>query len=137
MMKESFFEYGSRVGIWRLLGILAEEGAAAVGGVCHAFSSGEETARKLLDLGFHLGFGGMVTFKGADNVRRALRITPLDRLLLETDSPYLTPVPYRGKRNEPGYLVHTATVLAGLFDMEPEEFAALMAANARRLFRVM
>jgi len=114
--------------------------AAASGplqGVMHSFSGDLATAEACLELGLFISFAGMVTFKRNDALRDVAKSIPLDRILIETDAPYLAPMPHRGKRNEPGYLVHTATVLAGLFDMEPEEFAALTTANSRRLFRVM
>jgi TatD DNase family protein len=78
------------------------------GGIMHCFTGDEEQAREALDLGFHLAFGGVLTFPKADSVRQAARITPADRLLVETDCPYLAPVPRRGKRNEPAFLVETA-----------------------------
>jgi TatD DNase family protein len=117
-----------------LLVILAEEGAREAGGVVHAFSSGVATAAKLLDLGFHLGFGGMITFKNADDVRRALAATPLDRILLETDSPYLTPVPHRGQRNEPARVALVAERAAVELKRPAGEVAAATTANAARLF---
>ncbi len=97
---------------WRLL----EEHwvPAGLGGILHCFSGGPEEARRALDMGFHLAFGGVITFPKATNVREAAVSTPLDRLLIETDAPYLAPVPMRGKRNEPAFVVETARKLAAL-----------------------
>lgn len=117
-----------------LVSILQEEGAGRVGGVVHAFAAGEAIARRCLDLGFHLGFGGMVTFKTADPIRATLRSTPIDRILLETDSPYLTPAPHRGQRNEPAYVSLVARRVAAELRVAPEEVVSRTTANARRLF---
>jgi TatD DNase family protein len=109
--------------------------AGVVGaGVLHSFSADWETAVAALDLGFYLGFTGPVTFKKADDLRRLAARVPLERLLVETDAPFLTPHPYRGKRNEPAYVAHVAERLAALHNMEPAEFARQTTENARRLF---
>ncbi len=106
---------------WRLL----EEHWAphGLGGIMHCFSGGPEEARRALEMGFHLAFGGVVTYPKANRVREAARLTPLDRLLVETDAPYLAPVPMRGKRNEPAFIVETARRLAELRG-EPLEMLA-------------
>lgn len=117
-----------------VLRLLEEEGAAEVGGVLHCFWSGAETALRALELGFFLGVGGPVTFKSADELRAVLRALPADRLLVETDAPYLAPVPYRGRRNEPAYAAEAGRALAELLGMPEEELAAQTTANARRLF---
>ena len=119
-----------------LVTILTEEGAEEVGGVVHAFSTSVDTAKRCLDLGFHLGFGGMITFAKADNVRAALAATPLERLLLETDAPYLTPVPHRGSRNEPARVAIVAARAALERGVDLEGIAEATAANTRRLFRL-
>lgn len=103
-------------------------------GVMHCFSGGPAEAEKCLDLGFHLAFGGVVTFPKAINVQEAARITPLDRLLIETDAPYLAPAPHRGKRNEPAYAVRTAQRIAELRNATYEEIDAATTANFRKLF---
>lgn len=103
-------------------------------GVVHSFSSGLALARSALDLGFHLGFNGMITFPKAENVRDAVRLCPVDRLLLETDSPFLTPVPHRGKENAPHQLPHVLKKMAELKNVGVEEMAQLTWQNARRLF---
>ena len=103
-------------------------------GVFHSFSADWETAVAALDLGFYLGFTGPVTFKKADDLRRLAARVPLDRLLVETDAPFLTPHPYRGKRNEPAYVTHVAERLAALHNLPTAEFAQQTTANARRLF---
>lgn len=100
----------------------------------HCFSSGRGLAEAALDLGGYVSFSGILTFPRSVELREIARDIPLDRLLVETDSPYLAPVPLRGKRNEPGYVAHTAKVLAGLRDMTPEALADLTTANFRRLF---
>jgi len=103
------------------------------GGIMHCFSGGPEEARQALALGFHLSFGGIVTFPKALNVQEAARITPPDRILIETDAPYLAPVPRRGKRNEPAYVVETARKMAELRGESVESIAAATTANFRRL----
>lgn len=103
------------------------------GGIMHCFSGGVTEARRALDLGFHLSFGGIVTYPKAAEVHEAARFAPLDRILLETDAPYLAPVPKRGKRNEPAYLVETARRLAALRGIPVEEVAAATTANFKRL----
>jgi len=117
-----------------LVQILDEEGAGEVGGVVHAFSTTTAIAERVLELGMHLGFGGMITFKRADEVRAALRATPLDRLLLETDTPYLTPAPHRGQRNEPAHVGLVAARAALELARPVAAVAAQTTANARRLF---
>lgn len=102
-------------------------------GIMHCFTGDEEQARQALDLGLHLSFGGVLTFPKAENVRQAARITPGDRLLLETDCPYLAPVPHRGKRNEPAFVVETARRLAEVRGSTPEDIAALTTRNFQRL----
>jgi TatD DNase family protein len=116
---------------WRLL----EEhwAPAGLGGIMHCFSGGPEEARRALDLGFYLAFGGVATYPKATQVRDAAVCTPLDRLLLETDAPYLAPVPFRGKRNEPAFLVETARRLAELRGVSFEEVAAATTRNFRAL----
>ena len=93
------------------------------GGIMHCFTGGAAQARQALDLGFHLSFGGVVTFPKAEAVREAARLTPGDRLLVETDCPYLAPVPHRGKRNEPAFVVETVRRLAEVRKRTPEEIA--------------
>lgn len=99
-------------------------------GIIHCFTGSPAFCRKLLDLGFYISYSGIVTFRAADNVRETARLVPDDRLLIETDAPFLAPVPLRGKTNEPAYLVHTATFLAALRGMALEDFASLTTRNA-------
>lgn len=103
------------------------------GGIMHCFTGNEQQARQALALGFHLAFGGVLTFPKAEEVRQAARITPEDRLLVETDCPYLAPVPMRGKRNEPAFLVETVRRLAEVRGATPEAIARLTTANFGRL----
>lgn len=103
-------------------------------GVMHCFSGGPAEAEKCLELGFHLAFGGVVTFPKATNVHESARITPLDRLLVETDAPYLAPVPHRGKRNEPACVVRTAERIAELRGTTTQEIDAITTTNFRKLF---
>ena len=117
-----------------LLKIVAE--FPQVRGVFHCFASSEEVAQRVLALGFHLGFGGMTTFKNAENVRAVARLCPLEKMLLETDAPYLAPVPHRGKRNEPAFVAQVAPVIAALHEVSVEEIAARTFANARQLFNL-
>ncbi|MCU1261664.1 MAG: TatD-related deoxyribonuclease [Bryobacterales bacterium] len=102
-------------------------------GIVHCFTGTAEQALEALDLGFHLGFGGVLTFPKSESVREAARITPEDRLLLETDAPYLAPVPHRGKRNEPAYTAHTARKLAEVRGVDAERIASTTTANFERL----
>ena len=101
--------------------------------VMHCFTGNVEQAEECLALGFYLAFGGVATFPKASEIREAARITPSDRLLLETDAPYLAPVPYRGKRNEPAYLVHTAQVLAEVRNCTPEELGSQTTSTFERI----
>ncbi len=104
--------------------------------VMHCFTGDGGQARECLDLGFYLAFGGVTTFPKSAAIREAARITPLDRLLLETDAPYLAPVPFRGKRNEPAFVAHTAKAIAELRGISAEELAAATTRNFETLFAV-
>ncbi len=110
------------------------EEARPASGIMHCFSGGPEEAAQSLALGFHISFAGVVTFPKALEVQAAARMVPLDRLLIETDAPYLAPVPHRGKRNEPAFVVETARKLAELRGVTVEEIASVTAENFRRLF---
>ena len=103
-------------------------------GVLHCFTGGRVLAETAVELGFYISISGIVTFRNAEDLRAIVRDLPLDRLLVETDAPYLAPVPYRGKRNEPAFVAATAAALAGLKGIEPEELAAATTANFFRLF---
>lgn len=116
------------------LRILKEEGADQCGGVMHCFTETWEIARQALDLGFYISLSGIVTFKTATIVKDVARQVPLDRLLIETDAPYLAPVPFRGKRNQPGYVRHVAEEIANLREIPLVEVAAATTANFYRLF---
>lgn len=117
------------------LRVLKEEGADAVGGVMHCFTENWEIARQALDLGFYLSFSGIVTFKNATIVKEVAQKCPLDRLLVETDSPYLAPVPYRGKPNEPAYVHYVAEEIARLRGISLEEISKATTDNFFRLFK--
>ncbi|MDX9993674.1 MAG: TatD family hydrolase [Rhodocyclaceae bacterium] len=116
------------------LQVLREEGAEQVGGVFHCFTESAEVARAALDLGFHISFSGIVTFKNAIELKAVAQTVPPDRLLVETDSPYLAPVPYRGKTNQPAYTLHVAEEIARLRDMPLDDLAATTTDNFFRLF---
>jgi TatD DNase family protein len=113
------------------LAVLREQWRGA--GIMHCFTGGPREAEEALALGFHLSFGGVLTFPKADNVREAARITPPERLLVETDCPYLAPAPHRGKRNEPAFIAETVRRLAEVRGQSEEEIAALTTANFRSL----
>lgn len=115
---------------------LVREHGLPFGGIMHCFAGGAKEAAEALELGFYLSFGGILTFPKADDVREAAARTPEDRLLIETDSPYLAPVPHRGKRNEPAFLVETARRLAELRATSAENIAALTTQNFNRLFKL-
>lgn len=116
------------------LQVLQEEGAEQAGGVFHCFTESAEIARQALDLGFHISFSGIVTFKNALELKEVARTVPLDRLLVETDSPYLAPVPYRGKTNQPAYVLHVAEEIARLRSMPLDDLASATTDNFFRLF---
>jgi TatD DNase family protein len=107
-----------------------------VRGVMHSFTGDPATAEACVAMGLHISFAGMVTYKNAQNLRAAAALIPADRLLVETDSPYLAPVPVRGKRNEPAYVIHTAACLAAVRGVELDVLAGQVTRNAARLFRV-
>lgn len=115
--------------------LLREEGADEAGGVLHCFTEDWETARAGLDLGFHVSFSGIVTFRNAQSLREVAARIPDDRLLVETDAPYLAPVPKRGKTNEPAWVLHVAECLAQLRGRTLEEIARTTTGNFFRLFR--
>jgi TatD DNase family protein len=103
-------------------------------GVFHCFSGSMDLAQRAIEIGFMISFSGIVTFKKADELRAVAKLAPLDRLLIETDCPYLTPIPYRGKRNEPAYVVEVARCLAGLHNVSLEEMARITSENFNRFF---
>jgi TatD DNase family protein len=123
------------------LAILRDEQAQDCRGVLHCFTEDIDTARVLLDLGFYISFSGIVTFRNADALREVARFVPLDRLLVETDSPYLAPVPYRGKENQPAYVREVAQYLsvlkgvslAEIAEVTTDNFCSLFGVNALRL----
>ena len=115
--------------------ILAEEAAGDTGGVFHCFTGDRAMARRALDAGFHLSLAGIVTFPKADELRDVARLVPLDRLLIETDSPFLAPVPHRGTRNEPARVVHVAAAIAAVRGMRVEEVVSATDGNYARLFK--
>jgi TatD DNase family protein len=117
------------------LDILEREGAREVGGVIHCFSEDKAFATRALDLGFYVSFSGIVTFKRSVPIQEVAAWAPADRILVETDSPYLAPVPFRGKPCEPAYIVHTAKRVAELRGMNLADLAEATTRNAERLFR--
>jgi len=112
------------------------EATGPIRGVMHSFTGDPATAGACLAMGLHISFAGMVTYKSADDLRKVAAMVPLDRLLVETDSPYLTPVPLRGKvkRNEPGHVIHTGACLATVHGIPPDALACQTSGNARKLF---
>ncbi|WP_348936422.1 TatD family hydrolase [Bacillus sp. BS1807G30] len=116
--------------------ILKEEGAAEVGGIMHCFTGSLEIAKACMEMNFYISFGGPVTFKNAKKPKEVVKDIPSDRLLIETDCPYLTPAPFRGKRNEPSYVKYIAEQIAELREISFEELAALTTENAKKVFRI-
>jgi len=117
----------------KMVKILEHKQDGGLRGIMHCFTGTEDEAKAYLDLGFHLGIGGVMTYKNC-GLKDYIAQLPLDRLVLETDAPYLSPVPCRGKRNEPAYLVHTATRLAELFGIDVEKIAETTTKTVRQLF---
>ena len=122
-----------------ILAILREEGengsAGSAGGVFHCFTESLEVAQQALDLGFYISFSGILTFKSAQNLRDVAAMVPLDRLLIETDSPYLAPMPHRGKTNNPSFVPFVATQLAQIKQMPVQDMAVLTSSNFDQLFK--
>lgn len=116
------------------IAILTEENAQDVGGVMHCFTEDDSMAKKALDLGFYISFSGIVTFKNAKEIQAVAKQIPLDRILIETDSPYLAPVPFRGRTNEPAYVKYVAEYLAELLGVDKQTFAEQTTENFFRLF---
>ncbi|MBG6082472.1 TatD family hydrolase [Rubrivivax gelatinosus] len=116
------------------LAILKEEGAGAVRGVFHCFTETREVARAALDLGFHVSFSGILTFRNAEELREVAREVPLDRFLIETDSPYLAPVPHRGKTNSPAWVPQVAAKIAEVKGLTTESIAEASTRNFEALF---
>jgi TatD DNase family protein len=117
-----------------ILRLMAEEGAEQVGGILHCFTETWEVAEEALSMGFHISLSGIVTFKNALSVKDVARRVPLDRLLIETDAPYLAPVPFRGKLNQPGYVKYVAEEIARLRGIPVEDLAKATTDNFYRLF---
>jgi len=118
------------------LEILTKHGSGGRGGILHCFTGSLRMAEECIEMGFMVSFSGMLTFPKAEGIRDVAKEIPLEALLIETDSPYLAPVPYRGKRNEPAYVVETARALAELRGLGIGEIAAITAENYRRFFRI-
>lgn len=111
-----------------------ERGGAAIGGIIHCFTGTQVLADAAVEMGFHISFSGVLTFKTAEELRGVARSVPIERLLVETDCPFLAPVPHRGKRNEPAFVIETAKKLAELKQVSVEEIANVTSGNFRRLF---
>ncbi len=118
------------------IAIIRDEGADEIGGVIHCFSSGKTLADAALEMGFYLSFSGIVTFPKADEVQSVATQAPADRILAETDAPFLAPIPKRGRINEPAYVRYVVTKLAELRGMDPEEMAETIFENTRKCFRI-
>jgi len=118
------------------LRLIKDENAANIGGVMHCFTENWEIARRALDLNFYISFSGIVTFKNAAQVHDVAKKVPLDRLLIETDSPYLAPVPFRGKQNHPALVAHVAQALSELRQVDPETIARQTSENFYRCFNI-
>lgn len=119
------------------LAILEEEWkGSGLGGVIHCFTGTRAFAEAAVELGFFISFSGVITFKKAEDLRETARALPIDRILIETDSPFLAPIPYRGRRNEPAYVVETARAIATLHGMEPDDLGRATSENFKRLFAI-
>lgn len=118
------------------LAIMKEEGAENIGGILHCFTESLEMAKAAIDMGFYISFSGIVTFKNAQELRDVAKLIPDDRILIETDSPYLAPVPHRGKQNQPSYVVEVANHLASIRGQSVEHIAKITTNNFNRLFNL-
>ena len=118
------------------LRIMREERADEVGGVMHCFTETWDVASASIDMGFHISFSGIVSFKTAADLREVAKKVPLERMLIETDAPYLAPVPYRGRRNEPSYVPHVAAAIAAVRETDAETIGRVTSLNFFSLFRV-
>ena len=119
------------------LRIMREEGASSAGGVMHCFTESWEVAEAAMGMGFHISFSGIVTFKNAKGIKEVARRVPLENMLIETDAPYLAPVPYRGRTNEPGYVMHVAEEIARLKNVTLEQVAQKTTSNYYSLFNII
>lgn len=119
-----------------IITILKEENAASIGGIMHCFSSSLEIAQECMKMNFFISFGGPVTFKNAKRPKEVATEIPLEKILIETDCPYLAPHPYRGKRNEPAYVKLVAETIAQLKGIDYEQVAQVTTANAKKIFRI-
>jgi TatD DNase family protein len=113
---------------------MTEENAGIVGGVMHCFTENLEVAHAAIDLGFHISFSGILTFKNATVIKEVAQSIPLEMILIETDSPYLAPAPYRGKTNQPAFVKHVAEEIARLRNISAEDVGIATSINFRRLF---
>ncbi|XQW86650.1 TatD family hydrolase [Thalassotalea piscium] len=118
------------------LDIMREEGAEQVGGILHCFTESWEMAEQAIEMGFYISFSGILTFKNADELREVAKRVPEDKMLIETDSPYLAPVPHRGKQNQPAYVVEVAKHLASIRGQSVEQIAAITSQNFNTLFNL-
>ncbi|MEH7125089.1 TatD family hydrolase [Bacillus sp. JJ1532] len=120
-----------------IVSILKEEGAGEVGGIMHCFSGSPETAKECVEMNFYISLGGPVTFKNAKKPKEVAEVIPMDKLLIETDCPYLAPHPYRGKRNEPSYVKLVAEQIAEIKNVSVEEVARITTENAKKIFGII
>lgn len=118
------------------LEILKEENADKIGGIMHCFASDKKMAKEILDLGFYIAFGGLITFKNLANLREVVKEVPMNKILVETDAPYLTPDPYRGKRNEPLYVKYVVEKIAEVKGLSEEEVAKKTTENAKKVYNI-
>jgi len=118
------------------LEILKEENADKIGGIMHCFASDKKMAREILDLGFYIAFGGLITFKNLNNLREVVKEVPINKILVETDAPYLTPDPYRGKRNEPLYVKYVVEKIAEIKNLSKEEVDKKTTQNAKKVYNI-
>lgn len=118
------------------LEILKEENATELGGIMHCFASDKKMAKEILDLGFYIAFGGLITFNNLEDLREVVKEVPINKIIVETDAPYLTPDPYRGKRNEPLYVKYIAEKIAEIKDLSLEEVAEITTKNAKKVYNI-